>query len=101
MHCEEILWSRWELTSSGGELSTNGVGELDRARRAAEIPRANARRERVAQRRHDPIGDRALIDVAKHEDSGQQQRRRGGETLAGNIRRAPVHRLEHSDFGSE
>ncbi len=71
-------------------------------RGAAQIPGARlARLEHRAEAGHDAVGCGALVDVPEHQHRRQQQRGRVREPLAGDVRRAAVHRLEHADVAAE
>ena len=71
---------------------TRGSTRCRRDRACGRVPAVST----VAERRHDAIGRGAFVDVPQHQHGRQQQRRRVRELLAGDVRRAAVHRLEHA-----
>ena len=69
---------------------------------AAEIARPYLSfAEHVAQRLHDAISNRPLVDVPQHENGRPEQRHRVRQALTCDIRRAAVDRLEHPDLAAQ
>ena len=72
-----------------GEFRWSSPGRPDRASAPARPP------GRASERGADARGLIPLADVIEHQQRREQQRRRIGQVLIGDVGRAAVHRLEH------
>src|SRR5690349_12270748 len=84
------------------EPSADGRREFSRIRRAAQVSRPDlVLAEHLAERPRNAVGGRALADVAQHQERREQERRGVGHTLARDVGRAAVHRLEDPDLRTQ
>src|SRR5690606_18164037 len=95
------VWTGWyrprgPVVEMSADRFGNGLAGLDCAGAAAEIAGARAAvREHGLDRRFDRAGGLELAEMLKHHGAGPDLADRIGDTLPGDVRRGPVHRLEH------